>query len=153
MTSTPRRGPRHEESHDNLEAGLHVRARQGKNPRRLIAPGARGQGGEATDYGRLVHDYGLHDILFIEPQALLTAGELALNILTKAHRLAKGWSIRWPFFAGASEKGLTEAEIRRSAMPESLDGLTGAVNCAFPFVEISLPDVESASFIVKVDPV
>ncbi len=117
----------------------------------LLAPVARVE--KPTDYGRLVHDYGLHDILFIEPQALLTAGELALNILTKAHRLAKGWSIRWPFFAGASEKGLTEAEIRRSAMPESLDGLTGAVNCAFPFVEISLPDVESASFIVKVDPV
>ncbi|MEW5733215.1 MAG: hypothetical protein AB1921_00075 [Thermodesulfobacteriota bacterium] len=114
----------------------------------LLAPLAKVE--KPEDYGVVAREYGLHDLLFLEPEEELTAAEIALNVLSKAHRLAKGWSIVWPSFTQKSEKGLTEDEIRRAAFPESLDGLSGCVNRSFSFVRIPDPQIESVSFSVKV---
>ena len=105
-----------------------------------LAPVARS--GKAEDYAWVFREFGLHDFLFVEPEAELTAGELALQCLTKAHRLGKGWSIRWPTAVGE--------DLWSTALPDCLDGLAGDIGSLPSLIQIHLSGLQHASFSVKV---
>lgn len=102
------------------------------------------------DYGDVFRKYGLHDYLMIEPEVELTAGEIALNCLLKAHRFGKGWSIMWPGVLKVSEKGWSEEDWRRAAWPDFMQGLHGGFGDSFSFTQSMVPSLQSASFTVTV---
>jgi hypothetical protein len=102
------------------------------------------------DYGMIFREYGISDHLFIEPEAELTAGEIALNCLVKAHRLGKGWSIMWPGLSNTSKSGWSYEDLERFAIPDCLDGLTGGFNQVQHFAQSFFPEIESAIFTVTV---
>lgn len=102
------------------------------------------------DFGQIAREHGIHDILFIGPGLERTAGEIALDVLLRAHRLGRGWSMTWPHSQPSSRQGMTGAEAALSAMPESMEGFSGALNASFPFAVIEMEDMESASFKIAV---
>lgn len=120
-----------------------------RNAAALLAPIARVE--KPDDYGRIARDFGLHDILFIGQSSERTAGEIALDALSRAHRIGRGWSITWPFSASSSEQGMTAREIKDSAMPESMEGFRGALDVSFPFVKMDLKGLESASYFLTME--
>ena len=116
--------------------------------RSLLGPDVRVE--KPGDYDLVFREYGMHDCLMIEPEAELTAGEIALNCLIKAHRLGKGWSIMWPGCAKVSEKGWSAEDWRRAAWPEFLEGLHGGFGDSPSFTQSLVPGLHSASFTVTV---
>jgi hypothetical protein len=103
-----------------------------------------------SDHSFIAREYGLSDYLFIEPETELTAGELALHCLTKAHRLGKGWSVMWQEVAKKVGVGWLSQDIVRAAFPDCLDGLTGSLTADAYFARCFLPEIQSAFFTVSV---
>ena len=120
-----------------------------KNAAALISPIA--SVAKPDDYGWIMREFGLHDILFIGQSSERTAGEIALDALSRAHRIGRGWSITWPASARSSEQGMTDQEIMGSAMPDGMAGFRGAINVSFPFVKMDLKGLESASFFLTIE--
>lgn len=114
----------------------------------LLGPDIRVE--RPDDAGLVFREYGMHDYLMIGPEAELTAGEIALHCLVKAHCLGKGWSIMWPGCMKVSEKGWSAEDWRRAASPDFLQGLHGGFGDSPPFAESLLPGLHSASFTVTV---
>lgn len=106
--------------------------------------------GKADDYGLVWQEYGLSDYIFVEPEVELTAGEIALNCLLKAHRLGKGWSVMWPGFPKSSAAGWLAGEVERAALPESLHGLTGSFSDTGLAARSLIGGLQAASFTVTV---
>lgn len=115
---------------------------------RLLEPVERVE--YALDHGIIFREMGLSDHLFIEPPESLTAGELMLKILTKAHRLGIGWSIMWPGFPKATPTGWAADVWERAALPEAYDGLQGGFADMGGIRRSLVPEVHAASFTVEI---
>ncbi|KJR40257.1 hypothetical protein MCHI_003846 [Candidatus Magnetoovum chiemensis] len=102
----------------------------------------------ADDAGFIFREYGLSDYIIAEKEAQLSAGEILLNCLVKAHRLGKGWSI------GCASKKISadwsDEDWKTAALPESLHELQGQFNADYSFAKSEIPTLQSASFTITV---
>jgi hypothetical protein len=115
---------------------------------------------QMPDYDPRRYDDGLHEVILVEPPRVLGAGEIALNCLTKAHRLLQrsgdglGWGLMWPRVEPAHAQGLSVATSDKAA-PESLDGFWGVFNPTYwgsnPY-DTPIAQLYGASFAVRVLP-
>ncbi|MEW6078926.1 MAG: hypothetical protein AB1724_14020 [Thermodesulfobacteriota bacterium] len=94
------------------------------------------------DYGHIFREYGQSDHLMVSPAVEATAGEIALECLSRAHRIGRGWGVFWP----------QAGNWAQAVAPEFLDGLTGNIEDGQPFVKIFVPGICIASFRVTVLP-
>ena len=116
--------------------------------RELLSPIERAE--RSPEHGRVLAEWGMHEYLFVEPAANLDAGELALALLSRAHRLGSGWRVMWPGYRREGQ-GWPREEVARAGLPDSLAGLEGSWQ-RDGAARAAVPGLEFASFVVEVLP-